>query len=444
MAKNENYIEYTSGLKTRKSWEFSKRATKVIPGGASSGARVWSPYSIQFVRGKGSKIWDADENEYIDYILAMGPAILGHANPVQLEAAKKVLEKGPTMFVGLSESETKLAEKIKEICPINMVRFCNSGSESTLHALRWARAYTRKDKIIKFEGHYHGWHDYTFFYPSSPNDPVPAYKVPGSWGIPEDTLKTMIQLPWNDLEILEKTIKRHRNEIAGVITEPIMMNVGTIPPKNGYLKGIQELCNENDMVFILDEVISGFRLRPGGAAEYYNLKPDIITYAKAIAAGYPIAATAGNKKILELVQSGKILHGGTYNAQPLVSTVALATLNYLTANNNAAYKKIKKIAVMLTEGLTENIEKTKTKGIVQGVEAAGCQLYFTELEQITNWRESLQVDNARFLRYHKELLKRGTLVHPWQHEHIFVSTEHSEEDIQKHIDASQEALKAIT
>ena len=440
----EKYEEYVQGLDTRKSYAFNQRARNVIPEGASSGVRLWDPYGIEFVKGKGSKIWDADGNEYIDYILGMGPSILGHANPVQIEAVKKVMENGPTMFVGLSEPEVKLAEKIKEMCDVDMVRFCNSGSEATLHAIRWARAYTQKDKIIKFEGHYHGWHDYTYFYPSNINDPIPAYKVPGSWGIPEDTLKTMIQLPWNDLEILEKTIKRHGNEIAGVITEPIMMNVGCVPPKEGYLKGIQELCNENDLVFILDEVISGFRLAPGGAAEYYHLEPDIKTYAKALGAGYPIGATTGKKKILELLEGSKILHGGTFNGQPLVVTASLATLNYLTANNNAAFKHIEKIAVRLTEGLNENIDKTKTHGIVQGVGAAGSQLYFTELKEITNWRESQQVDSKKFLHYHKELMKRGILIHPWQDEHIFVSTAHTEEDIEKHIAASLEALKTIS
>ncbi|RLI44367.1 aspartate aminotransferase family protein [Candidatus Bathyarchaeota archaeon] len=440
----QEYIEYCPGVNTRKSWELFQEAKELIPGGVSSHARVWSPYPICFVRGEGSKIWDIDGNCFIDYILAMGPDLLGHCHTVQVEAITKMV-KQVSHFVGSNELEVALAKKIKEICPhIDMIRFSCSGSEATYHAMRIARAYTGKDKVIKFEGGYHGHHDYACCGMSIAGPPHAPYVVPSSWGVPQDTLKTMIVLPWNDLTVLEKTIKRKANEIAAVITEPVLMNIGCVPPEEGYLKGVQELCAENDIVFILDEVITGFRLGPGGAAEYFNLKPDLVTYAKALSSGYPLSAVAGKKELMENVLPGRVIHAGTLNANPVAVASALATLNYLTADGGAAYKHLNKIANMLKEGLEEAIEKTKSKAIYQSFGAAGGQVYFTELKKIRNFREAQRVNIAKYKEYHLELFKRGILVHPSQHEHIFISTAHTEEDVEKAISAATEAMRNIS
>jgi len=445
----ESYVEYAPGLTTRKSWALYQRALKVMPGGASSHGQcypVFDPYPLTFERGKGSKIWDTDGNQYIDFILSMGPCILGHCHPKLMEAVRAQLEKG-TAFAVLNETEVKLAEKVCEIVPnADMVRFSNSGTEATMHAIRIARGHTGKDKIIKFEGCYHGAHDYVLMgglgTPSLGSSIAP-FKIAATWGIPEDTARTVILLPWNDLSVVEKTLKRRAHEIAAIITEPILMNIGTVLPEEGYLKGLQELCEKYDVVFILDEVITGFRLAPGGAQEYFGLKPGLATFAKALGAGFPISAITGMKEIMEQVVPGKIMHAGTYNANPLCVAAAYTALTELTKNDGAAYKHLHKVGKMLQDGLQNAVEKTRTEGIVQGVGAGGCQLYFTKMKKIRNYRDFFSTDSEKYLRFHKELLKRGIYFHPQQYEHLFVCTEHSTEDVRKAITAAEQALKAI-
>lgn len=446
---SKSYVEYAPGLTTRKSWNLYQRALKVMPGGASSHGQcypVFDPYPLTFERGKGSKIWDADGNQYIDFILSMGPCILGHCHPKLMEAVRAQLEKG-TAFAVLSEREVKLAEKVCEIVPnADMVRFSNSGTEATMHAIRIARGYTGKDKIIKFEGCYHGAHDYVLLgglgTPSLGSSIAP-FKIAATWGIPEETARTVILLPWNDLSVVEKTLKRRAHEIAAIITEPILMNIGTVLPEKGYLKGLQELCEKYDVIFILDEVITGFRLAPGGAQEYFGLEPGLATFAKALGAGFPISAITGLKEIMEQVVPGKIMHAGTYNANPLCVAAAYTALTELTKNDGAAFKHMHKVGRMLQDGLQDAVEKTRTEGIVQGVGAGGCQLYFTKMKKIRNYRDFFSTDSEKYLRFHKELLKRGIYFHPQQYEHLFVCTEHTTEDVQKAVTAAEQALKAI-
>lgn len=447
----ERYVDYAADLNTRKSWSLYERARKVIPGGASSHGQcypVFDPYPLTFERGKGSKIWDADGNEYLDFILAMGPCILGHCHPRLMEAVRAQLEKG-TMFAVLNETEVKLAEKVCGLVPnADMVRFSNSGTEATMSAMRIARGYTGKEKVIKFEGAYHGAHDYVLLggLGTPPlGSPLAPLKIPSTWGIPQDTLNTMILLPWNDLSIVEKTLKRRAHEIAAMITEPVLMNIGTVLPEPGYLKGLQELCEEYDVIFILDEVISGFRLAPGGAQEYFDVRADLATFAKALGAGFPIAAVTGKRKIMENVVPGKINHAGTYNANPLCVAAAYATLTELTKDGNAAYKHLHKVGTMLQEGLQQALEKTNTAGIVQGIGAGGCQLYFTKLKKIASYRDFVgNCDSVKYRRFHKELLKRGIYFHPQQYEHLFVCTEHSTDDVQTCINAVDDALRSLT
>jgi len=243
--------------------------------------------------------------------------------------------------------------------------------------------------------------------------------------------------------VVEKTLKRRSHEIAAIITEPVLMNIGTVLPEEGYLKGIQELCHKYDVVFILDEVISGFRLALGGAQEYFDLKPDLATYAKALGAGFPISAITGKKEIMENVVPGKIMHSGTYNANPLVVTAALASLTELSRNNGAAYKHLHKIGTMLQDGLQGALDKTKTTGIVQGIGAGGCQLYFTDMKKISNYKDFFSCDSAKYMKFHKELLKRGVYFHPQQYEHLFVCTEHTEEDVTKCVDSAVQVLRGM-
>jgi len=443
--------DYVNGLKTDKSRDLYLRSREIIPGGASSNPRcypIFDPYPLVMAKGKGSRIWDLDGNSYVDYKLALGPLILGHCPPRVVEAVSAQLQLG-TMFGTLTEREVEVAEKIHQlVVSAEMVKFATTGTEATQLAIRLARAFTGRTKILKFEGHYHGSHDYVLA--NTASAPVAAlgsrtrpYVVPGSWGIPQETLRTVVSIPWNDADILEKTIRDYSNELAAVITEPVMMNVGTVPPEDGYLQRIRELTEKNQIIMILDEIISGFRLAPGGAQEYYHLKPDLATYGKALAAGYPISAVAGKREIMEYAQPGRVSFSGTYHANPLCIAAAHATLTELNANDGAAYKHLRKIGNSLQKGVEEVIREAHSEAIVQGVGPGGFQLYFTKLPKIRDYREFAKCDYSKYLRFHKQLLKRGVYTHPGQNEHWFVSTAHTEENVEFTLDAVRESLNAV-
>jgi glutamate-1-semialdehyde 2,1-aminomutase len=389
-----------------------------------------------------------DGNEYVDYKLALGPLILGHCPPRVIAAVEKQLLEG-TMFGTLTEKEVEVAEKIQKLVPCaEMVKFATTGAEATQYAIRLARAFTGRDKVLKFEGHYHGSHDYVLVNTSSApvaalGSPQRSNVIPGSWGIPQETLRTVISIPWNSRGALEKTIKDHANELAAVITEPVMMNVGTIPPEEGYLQRIRELTEQNQIIMILDEIISGFRLAPGGAQEFYQIKPDLATYAKAMAAGFPISAVAGRRDIMEYAQPGHVSFSGTYHANPICIAAADATLEELMADDFAAYKHLRKIGRLLQEGLEKASQDTHSKTIVQGVGAGGLQIYFTPLKKVRDYREFTSCDFKKYLAFHKELIKRRIYTHPGQNEHWFVSTAHTEDDISRTLDAVHEALVAV-
>lgn len=447
--KQSDYVEYVPGLSTRRSWEYYKRARDILPGGAGSNARcypVYEPYPLAIQRGKGSHLWDADGNEYTDFLCSYGSLIHGHVHPGITAAVKEQIEKG-TMFGTATELEYDVAKRFQSLVPsAEMMRFASSGTDAVMAALRIARGYSGKDKIVKFEGGFHGAFDYVLMsglgYPAMGSRILP-HPVPTSWGIPNEVLKTMIVLPWNDLAIVEKTIKRRGHEIAGILTEPMQMNYGAVLPEDGYLKGIQELCNENEIAFILDEVITGFRLAPGGAQEYYGLKADISTYSKALGGGYPIAALAGKREIFENVAPGRIYQAGTYNANPLCLAAANATLKELAADEFAAFKRATETGNDLIKALQEAVERSKAQAIVQGIGAVGCQLYMTKQKKIKEYRESFACDTAKYREFHRLLLTKGVFIHPSQTEHIFVSTVHTDDDIKKMENAAEYALKQL-
>jgi glutamate-1-semialdehyde 2,1-aminomutase len=440
-------VEYIEGLNTKRSAEYFKQARKILPGGAGSNARcypAYDPYPIVIDHGSKSHIWDVDGNEYIDLLCSYGALIHGHCNPKIMEAVREQLGKG-TMFGTATELELEVAKRIHSFVPTaEMMRFGSSGAEAVMAAIRIARGYTGKDKIIKFEGGFHGAFDYVLLsglgYPTM-GSRISPHPVPTSWGIPDEIPKTMIVLPWNDLEILEKTVKRRASEIAGILTEPMQMNYGAVLPEEGYLKGIQELCNENDIAFILDEVITGFRLAPGGAQEYYDIEVDISTYSKALGGGYPISAVAGKREIFDYVAPGKIYQAGTYNANPLCLAAANATLKELAADDYAAFKHLTKAGNALIEGLREAVDKSGAQAIVQGIGGAGCQLYMTKEKKIKEYRDSFSCDPGKYREFHRHLLAKGVFLHPSQTEHIFVSSVHTDDDIGKVQKAAEFALK---
>ena len=389
-----------------------------------------------------------DGNEYIDYKLALGPLILGHCPPRVIAAVTKQLQEG-TMFGTLTEKEVEVAEKIRKLVPCaEMVKFATTGAEATQYAIRLARAYTGRNKILKFEGHYHGSHDYVLTNTASTpvaalGSPHGSYVIPGSWGIPQETLRTVISIPWNDPVVLERTIRDHAHELAAVITEPVMMNIGTVPPEDGYLQRIRELTEANQIVMILDEIISGFRLAPGGAQEFYKIKPDLATYAKALASGFPISAVAGRRDIMDYARPGRVSFSGTYHANSLCIIAAHATLEELTANDCAAYKKLNRTGRMLQDGLESAVQETHSQATVQGVGAGGLQIYFTKLKKIRDYREFTSCDYAKYLAFHKKLIMTGVYVHPGQNEHWFVSTAHTEDDVTKTLEAVRNALRTV-
>lgn len=452
MASVSDYPEYVAGLNTRKSWESFVRASKLIPGGGSSNAQcapTYDPYPLTLRKGAGSKVWDIDGNVYVDYLLGFGPLILGHCPRNVVTAVKDQIENG-LQYAMLDELEVKLAEKMHEMVPnAEMVRFSMTGAEATMSAIRIARGFTGRDKILKFEGHYHGAHDYMLLnIVGSPQaalgSEISPYKVRASPGIPDDTIKNTLVIPWNDVGIFEKTIKRYKGELAAVIMEPVMMDIGVAPPEDGYLQAVRELTEKQGLLLIFDEVITGFRLAAGGAQEYFGVKPDLACFAKALGGGFPIAAITGRREILEQVGPGKIMHAGTFNGNPVSCAAALATLTELSANNNESYRYMNRIGKKLQEGLEHMVSSTETRAIVQGMAQLGVQILFTPLKHVRNYREFLTCNAGKYNQYHKEMLKRGVLFHPLQYQHLFISTAHTEADIEMTLTAAQQSLKALS
>ncbi|HTE19360.1 MAG TPA: aminotransferase class III-fold pyridoxal phosphate-dependent enzyme, partial [Armatimonadota bacterium] len=312
----------------RRSEVLLERARGVIAGGVNSNVRLASlPQPLFFSHGQGPRITDVDGNTYLDHVLGQGPLIHGHSHPELLAAAAEAMQRG-MMFAAQHEAEIELAERVCRMVPsAERVRFGSSGSEMIQAAFRIVRAHTGRRKILKFEGHYHGWFDNVLVSVAPALDaagPAEAPRaVPGSKGQHEAALEDLIVLPWNDAALLEQTLRAHAHEIAAVITEPIMCNVGCILPRPGYLESLRRLCDELGILLIFDEVITGFRVAPGGAQEYFGVTPDLCTFGKAMAGGFPIACLAGRAELMELLVKG-VNHSGTYNANLLVTAASIA------------------------------------------------------------------------------------------------------------------------
>ena len=359
----------------------------MIPGGTNSGARdiltggTFDGYPIEYPKfvkyAKGSHIYDVDGGEYVDYCCAFGPIILGHAHSAVNDPVKEQMDRGS--IYGLNtEVEVELAEKmVKHIPCADMVRFLNTGSEAASIAVRMARVYTGKEKVLKFEGHFHGWHDWDepnqYFYSDA------RYLAPG---IPLNTLENTITIQWNDLDLVERTLKNHAHEIAAVITEPYMLNSGVIPPEEGYLKGLRELTHEHDVLLIMDEIITGFRLGLSGAQGLFGVAGDLATYAKAMANGYTISAVVGTRDVMDKV--GKIVEG-TYNANPVSTTAALATITELEKDPN--YDHLNRMGNRLMNGLKDLIQDIGIEAVVQG-RAPAFGLKFANLDRVKNPRNT--------------------------------------------------------
>jgi len=431
---------------TNKSEQMFKRASRSLAGGVSSFGRTvgagFSPYPVFMERGEGSKIYDVDGNEYIDYLCAFGPLILGHRPKKVIDAVKEVLENRGTMFGTSHPSEYEVAEMLTEAVPcLELVRFGNSGTEVIMSAIRLARAYTGKEKIIRFEGHYHGWSDVIHF---SLTPPLAAAgletaprSVPASPGIPGCLANTIIVQPWNNPEVLEKTIKNHKHEVAAIILEPVMLNCGCILPRKGYLEFLRDITSKNDILLIFDEVLTGFRLSYGGAQQYYNVVPDLAVFSKTLGAGFPVAAFGGRRDIMELIASNKVNHGGTYNSNPMVMAAAKAVLTEL--RDNSIYERLFRMGERCMNGIVKVINDAGVSCVGQGVGPV-FQTWFSE-QEITNYRDAVEFSRPKqFNAFYRSMLRRGVLFHPAQRENWFISTAHTDKDIEDTIQIAQDAI----
>jgi glutamate-1-semialdehyde 2,1-aminomutase len=415
---------------------------------SSRGPATFGKYPIFMEKGKGSRIYDVDGNEYIDWMMAFGALPLGHAHPEVVEAIAEAASTG-AHFATATPIEVEVASIIQKIVPnAERVRFANTGTEAMMAAIRLARGVTGRPKILKFEGHYHGWYDDVLV---SSNVLPPAalglrtdpVKIPDSSGLNRTALDDTIVVPWNDLPALERAIENYRGQIAAIIAEGVMANVGVIPPVDGYLQSLQKLAKANGIVFILDETVTGFRIAPGGCQEYYKLSPDLVTFGKALGCGLPVAALVGRAEIMDALQWGGVLHYGTHNGSRIGMFAARANLRVLTRDNNASFAHTWKIADRLCAGLGETFRKKSIAAIVQNV-GPMFQIMFTERPAIRDYREFCQfVDRAAFQKFVLSLFPLGVYASPSAALHLIATLVHTEADVEHTIEAAATALQEM-
>lgn len=429
---------------------FERSLTVMIEGGssASRGPAAFGDYPLYMERGQGSRLYDVDGNSYIDWMMAYGALPLGHAHPRIVEAVSEAVATG-AHFAAATPIEIEVAELIQQMVPsAERVRFANTGTEATMAAIRLARGYTGKPKFIKFEGHYHGWYD-DFLVGSNPQPPVSVghrndpIKIADSSGLNRHALDDTVIVPWNDLAAAERAIDTHRGQIAAIITEGIMANMGVIPPEPGYLQGLADLAQANNILFILDETVTGFRTAAGGCQEYYGLKPDISTFGKALGAGLPVAGFVGRAEIMEALAWGGVLHYGTQNASRIGMYAARANLQTLQEDDGAAFKHGWRIAEKLCDGLRDLFEEMETNAIVQNV-GPMLQIMFTDRPAIRDYREYCgYVDRTKYQRFVQALFKNGIYMTPSAVLHSVVSLAHTDEDVVLTIEAARKALADV-
>jgi len=416
-------------------------AQEVIPGGVNSPARAFRAVGGQplFIdRAEGPYMWDADGNRFIDYVLSWGPLILGHAHPQVVEALHEAAKRG-TSYGAPTALETELAELVCEMVPsAEQVRFVSSGTEATMSVLRLARAYTGRDKIIKLQGNYHGHADFLLVQAGSG---VATLGLPDSPGVPKGTTQDTLTAPFNDLAVIENLFKAQGEKIAGIILEPVAGNMGLVPPVEGYLDGLRQLCNQYGVLLIFDEVMTGFRVALGGAQQYYGVTPDLTSLGKVIGGGLPVGAYAGRREIMQTVApAGPMYQAGTLSGNPLAVTAGIVTL-----------KAIKEPGVFdkLVAGATKLVE-----GISAAAEAAGVSLYPTQAgtmfcfffndQPVTNWDSAAKSNTDMLAKFFRAMLKQGVYFPPSQFESWFFSTAHTDEIVEQTIQGARAAFAEIS
>lgn len=404
-----------------------KESKKYLASGVSSDLRLSiKPVPIFIEEAKGGRMTDVDGNHLIDYVMALGPQILGHSHPVIVEAIQEQVINGQ-VYGAQHQGEIELAKRIVKYLPCaEQVTFNNSGTEAVQVAIRLARAYTKRQKIIKFSGHYHGW--------------VDTVTSPETNGQSRSTLSDIVTLPWNDISTLEDFVRLNFEDIAAIITEPIMGNCGCISPFPGYMEKMRELTSELGIVLIFDEVITGFRIGLGGAQESLGITPDLTTLGKAVAGGMPLSAVAGKKEIMDLISNGKVSHKGTHNGNPLSTAAGIATIDYLALNNGEAFHKMNDLA----DRFLENFEMLATQYSIPLVINRRGSLFntiFTRLPKVTNFNDYINSDAKLFAKFAEILLNEGVLIKPtglW-----FLSAGHTHKDIDETLEVVEKAFKVI-
>jgi glutamate-1-semialdehyde 2,1-aminomutase len=414
-----------------------KKAKRLIPGGVNSPVRAFTPYPFFTKTAKGSHLTDVDGKEYIDYCLGYGPLILGHAAKQIVEAVKDQLDQG-TLYGTPSEQEVELAELICKCVPsAEMVRLVTTGAEATMSAIRAARGFTGRKKIVKFEGCYHGAHDCMLVKAGSG---AATLGIPDSLGIPEETAKNTIVVPFNDIESFETTVKREKKDLAAVIVEPVMGNIGVVTPKEGFLNNLRETTEQYDIILIFDEVITGFRMALGGAQEYYGVKPDLTTLGKVLGGGFPLAAYTGRKDIMGMIApSGKVYQAGTYSGNPISVTAGIATLNTLL-NDKSFYAKLEEKCQKIVKPL-KNISKELRVPMQINHVTSMFQMFLTE-KPVNDYASAKKADSRRFLEFHKKLLEQGVFLPPSQFETCFISSAHTSKDIERTVQSFAKVLRS--
>jgi glutamate-1-semialdehyde 2,1-aminomutase len=422
----------------QRSVELFSKAKRAIPGGVNSPVRAFSAVGGQplFIeRGEGAYLYDVDGNRYIDYVLSWGPLVLGHAPRSVAERLKVAVDRG-TSYGAPTELETELAELVIDAMPaVEMVRFVNSGTEATMSALRLARAYTGRDKIVKFVGCYHGHADFLLVQAGSG---VATLGLPDSPGVPAGTAQDTITAPYNDLDAVQKAFQAYPDDIAAVIVEPVAGNMGVVPPEDGFLSGLRELTQNNEALLIFDEVMTGFRVAYGGAQERYGVEPDLTTLGKVIGGGLPVGAYAGKEDVMETVApAGPMYQAGTLSGNPLAMTAGIETLKVL--RQPGVFAEIEQKAARLGEGIGEAAEEASVP-IFQTRVGTMFSNFFTS-EPVIDYDTSKTSNTDRFGRYFHAMLEGGVYIAPSQFEAGFISLAHSDEDIDQTVQAARRAFK---
>lgn len=428
-------------MNTDKSKKLFEEAKKFIPGGVNSPVRAFKSVGgdpLFISKGEGAYMFDADGNKFIDYIGSWGPHLFGHNPDFIISALQEAIKDGVS-FGAPTETEIKMAELITQLVPsVEMVRMVNSGTEATMSAIRAARGYTGKDKFIKFEGCYHGHADYFLIKAGSG---ALTLGVPTSPGVTKANASDTLVADFNNIDSVKELVSKHKNEIAAIIIEPIAGNMGVVKVKDEFIKELRSLCDKENIVLIFDEVMTGFRVAPGGAQEVLGIKPDLTTFGKIIGGGLPVGAFGGKKEIMEkIAPSGPVYQAGTLSGNPLAMSAGYAALNYIK-DNPSIYKTLEEKSSHLADGFAKNLKEIGKDFAMNRVGSMMC-MFFTE-QDVDDFNTAVSSDTEIYGKYFRSMLEEGIYLAPAQFEALFVSTVHSTEDLDKTIEAHKKSLMKV-